>query len=165
MPDTKDATPSLPQEDMLAPDFTLATDSQGQFTLSEQTGQSVVVYFYPKDDTPGCTKEAIAFTENTAEFEKHNAVIIGISPDTPLKHDKFKAKYGLNVTLGADIEKEVCQAYGVWVEKNMYGKKYMGVERSTFLVDKEGKIAKIWRKVRVPGHVEKVLEELQGLSQ
>ncbi|MES0868055.1 peroxiredoxin [Pseudovibrio sp. SCP19] len=165
MPDTKDATPSLPLEGMPAPDFSLATDSQGQFILSEQTGQSVVVYFYPKDDTPGCTKEAIAFTEHAAEFQKHNTVIIGISPDTALKHDKFKAKHGLTVTLGADTDKEVCEAYGVWVEKNMYGKKYMGVERSTFLIDKTGKIAKIWRKVRVPGHVEKVLEELKSLSQ
>ncbi len=164
MPETKDMTSSLPQEDMLAPDFTLATDSQGQFTLSEHSGQSVVLYFYPKDDTPGCTKEAIAFTEHAAEFEKHNAVIIGVSPDTALKHDKFKAKHELSVTLGADTEKKVCEAYGVWTEKNMYGKKYMGVERSTFLIDKNGKIAKIWRKVRVPGHVEKVLQEVKALS-
>ncbi|KZL21834.1 putative peroxiredoxin bcp [Pseudovibrio axinellae] len=164
MPDTKDATPSLPQEGMHAPDFTIATDSQGQFTLSEHIGQPVVLYFYPKDDTPGCTKEAIAFTDQSAELKKHHTEIIGISPDTTLKHDKFKAKHGLTVTLGADTEKEVCHTYGVWVEKNMYGKKYMGVERSTFLIDKEGKIVKIWRKVRVPGHVEKVLEELENLS-
>ena len=165
MPDTKNATPSSQLEGMPAPDFTLPTDSQEQFTLSEQIGQLVVVYFYPKDDTPGCTKEAIAFTEHAAEFKKHDAVIIGISPDTPSKHDKFKAKHDLTVTLGSDTEKAVCNAYGVWVEKNMYGKKYMGVERATFLIDKTGKMAKIWRKVRVPGHVEKVLEELKGLSQ
>lgn len=165
MPNTTEATPSLPQEGMPAPDFTVATDSQGQFTLSDHAGRSVVLYFYPKDDTPGCTKEAITFTENVAEFEMHGAFIVGISPDTPLKHDEFKAKHGLTVTLGADVDKELCQTYGVWTEKNMYGKKYMGVERSTFLIDKHGKIAKIWRKVRVPGHVEKVLEELKSLSQ
>ena len=153
----------MPEVGDKAPDFTLPTDGGGEFSLSAQKGKPVVVYFYPKDDTSGCTKEAIAFTESLAEFEAAGAKIIGISPDTAAKHDKFKAKYDLGVILGADEEKAVLEAYGVWVEKSMYGRKYMGVERSTFLVDGAGKIAQAWRKVKVPGHAEKVLAAVKEL--
>jgi peroxiredoxin Q/BCP len=122
----------------------------------------VVIYFYPKDDTSGCTKEAIAFTEHSGEFSKLGVHIIGISPDTAASHDKFKAKYNLGVQLAADTEKVAVQAYGIWVSKSMYGRKYMGVERSTFLVDEDGKIIRIWRKVKVPGHVEEVFDTVQS---
>ena len=153
----------MPEIGDTAPDFTLPTDGGGEFSLSAQKGKPVVVYFYPKDDTSGCTKQAIAFTESLGEFEKAGAAIIGISPDNVAKHDKFKAKHGLGVILGADEEKKVLEAYGVWVEKSMYGRKYMGVERSTFLVDAGGKIAQMWRKVKVPGHAEKVLAAVKEL--
>jgi thioredoxin-dependent peroxiredoxin len=156
-------THQMPEIGDAAPDFTLATDGGGEFSLSAQKGKPVVVYFYPKDDTSGCTKEAIAFTESLADFEAAGAKIIGISPDGVAKHDKFKAKYDLGVILGADEEKKVLEAYGVWVEKSMYGRKYMGVERSTFLVDAAGKIAQAWRKVKVPGHAEKVLAAVKDL--
>ncbi|MBO6674481.1 MAG: thioredoxin-dependent thiol peroxidase [Rhizobiales bacterium] len=146
-----------------APDFTLPTDNGGSVTLSALRGKAVVVYFYPKDDTSGCTKEAIGFSEAKAEFDALGATIIGISPDSAAKHDKFIAKYDLTIQLGADEDKAVAEAYGVWVEKSMYGKKYMGVERSTFLVDADGTIAKAWRKVKVPGHVEDVLEATKAL--
>jgi len=148
---------------MEAPDFDLAADGGERIALSGLRGKPVVVYFYPKDDTPGCTKEAIAFSGLQNEFSALGATIVGISPDTAEKHDKFKAKHDLSVRLGADTETETAQAYGVWVEKNMYGKKYMGVERSTFLVDGEGKIAQIWRKVKVPGHAEAVLAAIKDL--
>lgn len=153
----------MPEIGDTAPDFTLPTDGGGEFSLSAQKGKPVVVYFYPKDDTSGCTKQAIAFTESLGEFEKAGAAIIGISPDNVAKHDKFKAKHDLGVILGADEEKKVLEAYGVWVEKSMYGRKYMGVERSTFLVDAGGKIAQMWRKVKVPGHAEKVLAAVKEL--
>lgn len=146
-----------------APDFTVPTDNDGTFSLSAQKGTPVVVYFYPKDDTSGCTKEAIAFTEALPDFQAAGAKIIGISPDSAAKHDKFIAKHGLKIILGADEDKRVCEAYGVWVEKSMYGRKYMGVDRSTFLVDADGKIAQVWRKVKVPGHAEKVLEAVKAL--
>jgi peroxiredoxin Q/BCP len=153
----------MPEPGNPAPDFTLATDGGGSFTLSAQKGAPVVVYFYPKDDTSGCTKEAIAFTENLAAFEAAGAKIIGISPDNVAKHDKFIAKHELKITLGADEDKAVAEAYGVWVEKSMYGRKYMGIERSTFLVGPDGKIAQAWRKVKVPGHAEKVLAAVKEL--
>ncbi|MCA8929604.1 MAG: thioredoxin-dependent thiol peroxidase [Alphaproteobacteria bacterium] len=153
----------MPELGDTAPDFTLPTDNGGSFTLSGQKGSPVVVYFYPKDDTSGCTKEAIAFTEALPAFEAAGARIIGISPDSPTKHDKFIAKHELKITLGADEDKAVCTAYGVWVEKSMYGRKYMGVERSTFLVDSDGRIAQVWRKVKVPGHAEKVLDAVKAL--
>ncbi|MEM1376807.1 MAG: thioredoxin-dependent thiol peroxidase [Pseudomonadota bacterium] len=145
-----------------APDFSLPTDGGETVTLSALKGQNVVVYFYPKDDTSGCTKEAIAFSGLMDEFKAANTVIIGISPDSAAKHDKFKAKHDLTVMLGADEERAAIEAYGVWVEKSMYGKKYMGVERSTFLVDADGKIAQAWRKVKVPGHAEAVLEAVKA---
>lgn len=146
-----------------APDFTVPTNNDGTFSLSAQKGTPVVLYFYPKDDTSGCTKEAIAFTEALPDFQAAGAKIVGISPDSPAKHDKFVAKHDLKVILGADEDKRVCEAYGVWVEKSMYGRKYMGVERSTFLIDADGKIAQAWRKVKVPGHADKVLEAVKAL--
>jgi len=146
-----------------APEFELESDGGGIIRLCDLKGKPVVVYFYPKDDTSGCTKEAIAFTELSGEFSNHGAHIIGISPDTVASHDKFKAKHNLDVQLAADSGKVVVQAYGVWVKKNMYGRKYMGVERSTFLIDADGKITQIWRKVKVPGHAEEVLEALQSI--
>ncbi|MEQ8376957.1 MAG: thioredoxin-dependent thiol peroxidase [Roseibium aggregatum] len=147
----------------VAPDFELEGDGGNRVSLSALKGKPVVVYFYPKDDTPGCTKEAIAFTEQSDAFAKLGVTIIGLSPDTAAKHDKFIAKHNLAIRLGADTEKEVAEAYGVWVEKSMYGKKYMGVERTTFLVGADGKIVEIWRKVKVPGHADAVLEAARAL--
>lgn len=147
----------------LAPDFTLPTDKDDALTLSALRGKKVVLFFYPKDNTSGCTKEAIGFTEHLAAFEAANTTVIGMSPDGVDSHAKFRKKHSLGVELVADEEKIALEAYGVWTEKSMYGKKYMGVERSTFLIDAEGKIAKAWRKVKVPGHVEEVLEAAQSL--
>jgi thioredoxin-dependent peroxiredoxin len=147
-----------------APDFDLPTDNGGHFRLSARRGAPVVVYFYPKDDTPGCTTEAIDFTGGKAAFDRLKTPIVGISPDAPGSHDKFKAKHDLSIILAADEEKETANAYGVWVEKSMYGRKYMGVERSTFLVDGNGVIAKAWRNVKVPGHVEEVLAAAEDLA-
>lgn len=141
-----------------APDFSLPTDGGGTFRLSDKRGTPVILYFYPKDDTSGCTKEAIDFTQHRPDFDRMDALVVGISPDDQDSHDKFKAKYDLDITLAADAEKEVAQAYGVWVEKSMYGRKYMGIDRSTFLVDRDGVLARIWRKVKVQGHVDDVLE-------
>lgn len=146
-----------------APDFDLEADGGTRISLSALKGKPVVVYFYPKDNTPGCTKEAIAFTDKIDDFNSLGVTIVGISPDTARKHDNFIAKHNLAVRLGADTEKTTAEAYGVWVEKSMYGKKYMGVERATFLVDADGKIAQIWRKVKVPGHADAVLEAVQAL--
>ena len=140
-----------------APDFTLPTDGGGELSLSSLKGRKVVLYFYPKDDTSGCTKEAIGFRDALADFEKAGVSVVGVSKDSPAKHDKFKAKYDLNFPLVADEECSACEAYGVWVEKSMYGRKYMGIERSTFLIGAGGKIARAWRKVKIPGHVEEVL--------
>ncbi|MEO0791096.1 MAG: thioredoxin-dependent thiol peroxidase [Pseudomonadota bacterium] len=146
-----------------APDFKLPGDREETIKLSGLKGQPVVVYFYPKDDTPGCTKEAIQFSELIGEFEDAGAAIIGISPDTAQKHDKFIKKHDLKVRLAADEDNGVAETYGVWVEKSMYGKTYMGVERATFLVDAKGKIARIWRKVKVPGHAAEVLDAVKSL--
>ena len=146
-----------------APDFTVATDGGGTFCLSEMVGHNVIIYFYPKDDTPGCTKEACEFRDSLPDFSKTSSKIIGISKDTVAKHDKFKSKYELPFTLGADVEGAVCEAYGTWVEKSMYGRQYMGIERATFLVDREGVVQGVWRKVRVKGHVEEVLAAVQNL--
>ena len=146
-----------------APDFTVATDGGGTFCLSEMMGHNVIIYFYPKDDTPGCTKEACEFRDSLPDFSNSSSKIIGISKDTVAKHDKFKSKYDLPFTLGADLEGDVCGVYGTWVEKSMYGRQYMGIERATFLVDKEGVLQGIWRKVKVKGHVEEVLGAVQNL--
>jgi len=151
-------------EGSTAPDFALPADGGSTLTLSSLRGKIVVLYFYPKDDTSGCTREAIAFSQLRPEFEAHDAVILGMSPDTAAKHDKFKAKHDLSVTLVADEEKSALQEYGVWTEKSMYGRKYMGVERSTFLIDRNGKVARVWRKVKVAGHAEEVLEAVKALG-
>lgn len=146
-----------------APDFTLPTDGGGALSLSSLKGRKVVLYFYPKDDTSGCTKEALGFRDALADFEKAGVAVIGVSKDSAAKHDKFKVKYELNFPLVADEECTACEAYGVWVEKSMYGRKYMGIERSTFLIGADGKIAKAWHKVKVTGHVEEVLEAAKAL--
>ncbi len=146
-----------------APGFDLESDGGGRISLDALKGKPVVVYFYPKDNTPGCTTEAIAFSGLIEEFERLGITVVGLSPDTAKKHDSFIAKHNLSIRLAADTGKEAAQAYGVWVEKSLYGKKYMGVERSTFLVDSTGKIAQIWRNVKVPGHAEAVLEAARAL--
>ncbi|WP_244266876.1 thioredoxin-dependent thiol peroxidase [Polycladidibacter stylochi] len=151
-------------ETAIAPNFIIETDNGGTFNLQDNKGRYVVLYFYPKDNTPGCTKQAIAFSEYKQEFAGLNATILGISPDSIKKHSNFRNKHDLTILLGADEQADVCQQYGVWQEKNMYGKKYMGVVRSTFIIDPEGKIAAIWRKVKVPGHIDAVLEKLQELQ-
>ena len=148
-----------------APAFTLPTDGGGNVSLSKLKGKKVVVYFYPKDDTPGCTKEACAFRDTLPDFSEAGAEIIGISKDPPAKHDRFKAKYDLNFTLASDEDGRVIEAYGVWVEKNMYGRKYMGIERATFLIDEKGKVQAVWRKVKVNGHVEAVLDAVREEAQ
>ncbi len=145
-----------------APDFTLPGDGGSEISLSALKGSKVVLYFYPKDDTSGCTKEAIAFNALRKFFEKAGAVIIGVSPDSPKSHDKFKDKYDLDFPLASDETKAMLSDYGVWVEKSMYGRKYMGVERSTFLIDGKGKIAALWTKVKVDGHAEEVLKAAQS---
>jgi len=145
-----------------APNFTLPANGGNDVSLSALAGKFVVLYFYPKDDTPGCTKEAIGFTESKAEFDALGAVIVGVSKDTVAKHEKFIAKHELNVVLGSDEDGAMIEDYGVWVEKNMYGKKYMGIERATYLIGPDGKILEIWRKVRVKDHVAKVLEAVQA---
>ena len=149
------------QEGAKAPDFALPTDGGGSFRLSEHRGTPVVLYFYPKDDTSGCTREAADFSARRPEFDKLRTLIVGISPDSPAQHDAFKRKHDLAVTLAADEEKRVAEAYGVWVEKSMYGRKYMGVDRSTFLVDRDGVLVRVWRGVKVPGHVDEVLEAVR----
>lgn len=147
-----------------APEFNLPKNGGGDVSLSSLSGKNVVLYFYPKDDTPGCTKEAIEFTAQKSEFDKANTVIVGVSKDTVAKHEKFTAKHSLDIILGADEEGKTVEDYGVWVEKRNYGRTYMGIERSTFLIDAKGSIRNIWRKVRVKDHVEKVLAEAQSLS-
>jgi peroxiredoxin Q/BCP len=146
-----------------APDFTLPRDGEGDVTLSALRPGKVVVYFYPRDDTPGCTKESIAFTDHLQAFTDAGATILGISKDSVKKHDKFRDKHDLKIALLSDEASDVCETYGVWVEKNMYGRTSMGIERATFLIDGVGNIAQVWRKVKVPGHVEKVLEAVQSI--
>lgn len=146
-----------------APDFTLPGDGGAEIALSAFKGQPVVLYFYPKDNTSGCTKEAVAFNELKDAFDEAGVVIIGVSPDPVKSHDKFKEKYDLGFALAADENHEVSEAYDVWKEKSMYGRKYMGVERSTFLIDAKGTVAKAWRKVKVPGHAEAVLAAAKEL--
>lgn len=146
-----------------APDFTLPRDGEGDVTLSALRPGKVVLYFYPRDDTPGCTKESIAFTDHLQAFADAGATILGVSKDSVKKHDKFRDKHDLKVTLLSDENSDVCEQYGVWVEKNMYGRKSMGIERATFLIDSDGTIAQVWRKVKVPGHVELVLEAVQTI--
>jgi thioredoxin-dependent peroxiredoxin len=147
-----------------APAFTLATDGGGTIKSSELKGKNVVLYFYPKDNTSGCTKEACGFRDHHPNFKKLSAVVIGVSRDSVKSHDGFKAKYKLPFTLGSDEDGKVSAAYGTWIKKSMYGRSYMGMERATFLVDKKGVIRGAWRKVKVPGHVEEVLETLKALD-
>lgn len=151
------------EEGKKAPDFNLPTDGGGSLKLSSLKGRNVVLYFYPKDDTPGCTKEACGFRDALPDFSKLDAEIIGASKDSPAKHDKFKAKYELPFTLVSDEEGKMIEAYGSWVEKNMYGRKYMGIDRSTFLIDTKGVICRIWRKVKVKDHVAEVKAALEEL--
>ncbi|MEM1066623.1 MAG: thioredoxin-dependent thiol peroxidase [Pseudomonadota bacterium] len=146
-----------------APDFTLPRDGGDSVTLSDLKGKTVVLYFYPKDDTSGCTKEAIAFTEEAAAFDAAGAVVYGVSKDTVAKHEKFRDKHSLGVPLLSDAESDVCERYGTWVEKSMYGKKYMGIERATFLIDGDSIVREVWRKVKVPGHAEAVLAAVKAL--
>ena len=143
-----------------APNFSMPTNGGGHVALKDFSGKHLVLYFYPKDDTPGCTKEAIAFTEHLAAFKKAGAVVVGVSKDTVAKHDKFAEKHDLKVILASDEDGSVCEAYGVWVEKNMYGRKYMGIQRATFLIDPKSKVKKVWPKVKVAGHAEDVLEAI-----
>ncbi|WP_425078441.1 peroxiredoxin [Ruegeria denitrificans] len=153
----------MPDVSDIAPDFTLPRDGGGEVTLSALRGSTVVLFFYPRDDTPGCTKESIGFSEQLQTFADAGAQVFGISRDSVAKHDKFVAKHGLTTPLLSDENATVCEDYGVWVEKNMYGRKSMGIERSTFIIDPEGKIARVWRKVKVPGHVDEVLEAVRAL--
>jgi peroxiredoxin Q/BCP len=146
-----------------APDFDMPGDD-GQISLSALKGKTVVLYFYPKDDTSGCTSEAKAFTEAAADFAAADAVVVGVSKDTIASHAKFRAKHGLTVRLGSDAQSDVIERYGVWVEKNMYGRKYMGIERATFLIDGAGVVRRVWRKVKVPGHVAEVLAAARSLG-
>ena len=146
-----------------APNFRLATDGGDTISLSELKGRPFVLYFYPKDDTSGCTKEAIGFSENGKKFEKLGVSVIGVSKDSVASHDKFKAKHKLRITLGSDPETKTAEAYGVWIEKSMYGRKYMGMDRATFPIDGRGVIHDVWRKVKVPGHVEAVLTAAKAL--
>ncbi len=153
----------FPTEGSQAPDFSLPRDGGGQVSLKDFAGRKLVLYFYPKADTPGCTKEAIAFNALRAEFEAANTVILGVSADPVKAQDKFKAKHQLDLPLASDEDKAMLEAYGVWVEKSMYGKKYMGIERATLLIDATGRVAKTWPKVKVEGHATEVLEAAKAL--
>jgi peroxiredoxin Q/BCP len=146
-----------------APNFSLPANGGNTVTLADFRGKKVVLFMYPKDDTPGCTKEAVGFSERLSDFEAAGAVVVGMSKDPVTKHDKFAAKHGLTVILASDEEGDTVESYGAWVEKSMYGKKYMGIERSTFLIDDKGIVREIWRKVKVPGHVDAVLAAVQEL--
>ncbi|MBO6782436.1 MAG: thioredoxin-dependent thiol peroxidase [Alphaproteobacteria bacterium] len=146
-----------------APAFSMPTDGGGNIALKDLKGRNVVLYFYPKDSTPGCTKEACAFRDLMPDFSKVDADIIGVSKDSVKRHDNFKAKHELPFTLASDEDGDVCERYGVWVEKSMYGRKFMGIERATFLIDGKGKVRKVWRKVKVAGHADEVLEATKAL--
>lgn len=145
-----------------APPFTLPADGGEKVSLKDLLGKPIVLYFYPKDDTSGCTREAIDFTGLLPKFRRKGAAVVGISKDTVAAHDKFKTKHKLGIVLGSDVDGKVVEAYGCWVEKSLYGRKYMGIERATFLIDPKGKISRIWRKVKVPGHAEEVLAALSA---
>jgi peroxiredoxin Q/BCP len=153
----------MPATGQTAPDFTLPRDGGGDVTLSSFRPGKVVVYFYPKDDTTGCTLEAIDFTGKQAEFAAAGTTVIGISKDSVKSHDKFRAKHSLGIILASDENGTTCEDWGVWAEKSMYGKKYMGIERSTFLIDGSGTVAVAWPKVSVKGHVDEVLAAAQAL--
>ena len=144
------------------PKFEIVTDT-GDFKVSNHLGKNIVIFFFPRADTSGCTAESIAFTNLQKEFERLNCIVIGISKDTPKKQSKFREKYNLSCELGADFENDVCEQFGVWVEKSMYGKKYMGIQRSTFISNDQGIITNVWEKVKVPGHAQEVLETIKKL--
>jgi peroxiredoxin len=154
---------ALPVLDGPAPDFSLPAAGGGTLSLADLAGKTLVLYFYPKADTSGCTKEALAFTEHKDAFEAAGAVVVGVSKDPVKKLERFVDKHGLGVSLVSDAEDDLCERFGVWVEKSMYGKKYMGIERSTFLIDGAGVLRREWRKVKVPGHAEAVLEAVRAL--
>lgn len=154
----------LPEVGQPAPAVNLPRDGGSAFDLGDLAGRTVVLYFYPKDDTTGCTKESVAFSETIEAFEAAGAAVVGVSKDSVKSHDKFKAGHGLKMPLLSDEGGTICETYGVWVEKSMYGRKYMGIERSTFLIDGAGVVQQIWRKVKVPGHVEAVLAAARALS-
>ena len=152
-----------PVIDRPAPGFTLPASGGGSVSLADCRGGKVVLYFYPKDDTSGCTREALDFTALAAEFAEAGARVLGVSRDPVARHDRFIAKHGLGVTLLSDEEGEVCRRYGTWVEKSMYGRRYMGIDRATFLIDADGNLRREWRKVKVPGHAAEVLEAVRAL--
>ncbi|MES1157323.1 MAG: thioredoxin-dependent thiol peroxidase [Alphaproteobacteria bacterium] len=145
-----------------APAFDLPAAGGGRVSLAGLKGKRVILYFYPKDDTPGCTTEALNFAEKAKQIAKANAVVVGVSRDSVASHDKFAAKHGLKLLLASDEDGKVCAAYGVWKEKSLYGRKFMGIERSTYLIDEKGRIKHIWRKVRVAGHADAVLTEINS---
>ena len=155
---------SGPQPGDKAPDFNAPTDGGGTLKLSSLKGRNAILYFYPKDDTPGCTKEACGFRDTMNQLADANTVVVGVSRDSVKRHDNFKTKYDLNFALVSDEDGAICEAYGVWVEKMNYGRTYMGIERATFLIDSKGKISQVWRKVRVKGHVEAVAQAAAALA-
>jgi peroxiredoxin Q/BCP len=157
------STRSVPEPGTPAPGFDLPASGGATVSLAALRGQIVVLYFYPKDDTSGCTREALDFTAEAAAFAAAGAVVIGVSKDPVASHDRFAAKHGLGVTLVSDAESDLCERYGTWVEKSMYGRKYMGIERATFLIDRDGVLRQAWRKVKVAGHVAEVLAAVRGL--
>ena len=156
-------TPAWIEEGETAPDFALTADDGRTVRLSDFRGRPVVLYFYPQDDTPGCTKEACAFRDRRSDLQAAGAVVLGVSPDDAASHGRFRDKYSLNFPLLADAGHKVAERYGAWREKNMYGKKSMGIQRSTFLLDREGKVRKVWKRVAVDGHDQQVLQALQGV--
>ncbi len=145
-----------------APSFTAPSDMGEDISLADYSGKTVVLYFYPKDDTPGCTKEACGFNENIDALKKLKTAVIGVSKDSIASHQKFKEKYGLQFPLISDTDGKICAAYGTWMEKSMYGRKYMGIDRATFVIGPDGKIKAAWRGVKVPGHIDAVIESLKG---
>ena len=153
----------MPDVNDTAPDFTLPRNGGESLSLSDLRGTAVVLFFYPRDDTPGCTTESIGFSERLQEFADAGAQVVGVSKDSVASHDKFAAKHGLTVALVSDENGTTCEDYGVWGEKKMYGKTFMGIERATFLIDASGQIARVWRKVKVPGHVDEVLAAVRDL--
>ncbi|MGH1424098.1 MAG: thioredoxin-dependent thiol peroxidase [Pseudooceanicola sp.] len=153
----------MPEAGDKAPEFTLPRDGSGEISLSDYAGQAVVLYFYPRDDTPGCTTEGKDFTCAAEEFANAGAVVMGVSKDSVASHDKFRDKYDLSVILLSDADGQTCEDYGVWGEKKMYGKTFMGIHRATFLIDGTGRLARVWRNVKVPGHVDEVLEAVRAL--
>lgn len=148
----------------MAPDFTLPRDGGSTMCLADFKGKALVLFFYPKDDTSGCTKESIGFSGALQDFAAAGAAVVGVSKDSVKSHDKFVNKHSLTVPLLSDEDSTMCEDYGVWAEKSMYGKSYMGIERSTFLIDGEGRVARVWRKVKVPGHVEEVLAAVKAMG-